>query len=225
MTSGEAVLRIGPVGGSPAVLFVPPLFEEANRTRRTIVLTMRALAAQGIASLLPDLPGQNDSLVPLVAVDLDRWRAALAAAVADHAGPTVIASVRGGALLDAVPGPIGWWRLAEVSGASLLRPMLRSRIASDRESGLDSSMDQLLAAGAAAPLELAGNRLSPAMLAQLQAAEPAIVAPLRRVTLGSGDTAIAGSPLWLRAEPGEDSAMASAMAADIANWVGQCANR
>ena len=52
------------------VLLIPPLFEEANRMRRTLVLAMRALSADmGIVpSLLPDLPGQNDSLEPTVAV-------------------------------------------------------------------------------------------------------------------------------------------------------------
>jgi hypothetical protein len=220
--SGELILRTGPADG-PRVLIVPPLFEEANRTRRTLVLAMRALAAHGLGALLPDLPGQNDSLVPTHRVDLGQWRAALAAVVAAETAPVVIASVRGGALIDAVPGPIGWWRLAPVTGAGILRPMLRSRVASDREAGVASNSEALLAAAATEPLELAGNRLSPAMIAQLQAAAPQPVSPLRERALGSGDGALAGTPLWLRAEPGEDAALAAAMAADIADWVPQCA--
>src|SRR3546814_4854209 len=63
----EQLFRLSPAGAPrTTVLFVPPLFEEANRTRRTLVLAMRALAAQGFAALLPDLPGQNESLVPLI---------------------------------------------------------------------------------------------------------------------------------------------------------------
>ena len=42
------------------------------------------------------------------------------------------------------------------------------------------------------------------------------------MALGSGDEAIAGTPLWLRAEPGEDAAMADAVAADIAAWSRTC---
>ena len=33
---------------------------------------------------------------------------------------------------------------------------------------------------------------------------------------------IAGTPLWLRAEPGEDAAMAAAIVADIAAWSQTC---
>src|SRR3546814_7955467 len=63
----EQLFRLSPAGAPrTTVLFVPPLFEEANRTRRTLVLAMRALAAQGFAALLPDLPGPNASLVPLI---------------------------------------------------------------------------------------------------------------------------------------------------------------
>src|SRR3546814_11084271 len=62
MAAPEHIFRIDPVGTSSAtILIVPPLFEEANRTRRTLVLAMRALAAEGFAALLPDLPGQNES--------------------------------------------------------------------------------------------------------------------------------------------------------------------
>lgn len=222
---GELTLRMGPATAGPSVLIVPPLFEEANRTRRTLVMAMRALAAQGIASVLPDLPGQNESLLPTEAADLALWRRTLAEVAAALAGPVIVVSVRGGTLIDAVPTAAGWWRLAETSGASLLRTMLRARVASDREAGIASSMETLLAEGSDAPLTLAGNRLSSAMIAQLQAAEPAAVTPLRTRTLGGGADAIPGTPLWLRAEPGEDAALAAAIAADIAAWTEQCATR
>ena len=95
----EHRLRIDPAGTPRAtIVIVPPLFEEANRTRRTLVLAMRALVANGFAALLPDLPGQNESLVPLVEVDLDRWQDALAEVIAGNDGPAIIASVRGGTL-------------------------------------------------------------------------------------------------------------------------------
>ena len=70
---------------------------------------------------------------------------------------------------------------------------------------------------------LAGNLLSPAMIAGLGQAEAQTVAPLRSVALGAGG--IAGTPLWLRAEPGEDAAMAAAIAADIDAWGASCGIR
>ncbi len=223
MTAAELCLRTGPEGSGTRVLFVPPLFEESNRMRRTIVLAMRALADAGIAALLPDLPGQNESQIATVHADLLQWRAALAQAVGAEPGPVMIASIRGGSLIDdGAAAAAAWWRLAPVAGASLLRAMLRTRVAGDRELGLSSSSDGLLADAAHAPLLLAGNALSPAMVAQLQAAEPAALSRLRTVVLGDGADAIAGAPLWLRAEPGEDPAMAQAVARDIMQWMQSC---
>ncbi len=219
----EHILHITPAGSPRAtILFVPPLFEEANRSRRTLVLAMRALAADGFATLLPDLPGQNESLVPLEQVDLAIWQNVLADAAATIDGPLIIASLRGGALIDHHAKAAAWWRLAPVGGASLLRTLMRARVAADREGGVTSSLDSLQAEAATAPLLLAGNKLSPAMIAQLGAAEIHPVAPFRTVTLGSGADAVAGTPLWLRAEPGEDATMAAAIAADISAWSTTC---
>lgn len=219
----EHILRIAP-GAAPraTILVVPPLFEEANRTRRTLILAMRALAARGFTALLPDLPGQNESLVPLAEVDLDRWRTALADVAATIDTPLIVASVRGGALIDHRVRADGWWRLAPVGGASLLRTLLRARVAADREAGHESSLESLQVVARREPLLLAGNRLSPAMIAQLGEAAVEPVAPLRTVALGVGADKISGTPLWLRAEPGEDAALATAIAADIADWSAAC---
>lgn len=219
----EQLFRLSPAGAPRAtVLFVPPLFEEANRTRRTLVLAMRALAAQGFAALLPDLPGQNESLVPLIEADLERWRSALAEIARDVDGPLIVASLRGGCLIDHGAAADAWWRLAPASGASLLRTLLRARVSADREAGIASSIEGLQTAAASEALLLAGNRLSPAMVAQLGAAEVQAVEPLRTVTPGGGEGQIAGTPLWLRAEPGEDAVMARAIAADLALWSRSC---
>ena len=217
----EHQLRIDPAGPPRAtIVFVPPLFEEANRSRRTLVLAMRALAAEGFAALLPDLPGQNESLVALANVDLDQWQAALAAVTPAIDGPVIVASVRGGALIDHRAKAAAWWRLAPVGGASLLRTLMRARVSADREAGIASSLESLEAAAQSAPLLLAGNTLSPAMIAGLGAAEVQLVEPLRSIPLG--ERGVAGTPLWLRAEPGEDIAMAQAIAADIAAWSKTC---
>ena len=58
------------------------------------------------------------------------------------------------------------------------------------------------------------------MIAQLGVAEVQPVQPLRSVVLGPDG--IVGTPLWLRAEPGEDAAMAEAIADDIAAWSATC---
>ncbi|WP_257548259.1 hypothetical protein [Sphingopyxis sp. DBS4] len=217
----EHQLRIAPANAPRAtVLIVPPLFDEANRLRRTLVLAMRALSMEDFAAVLPDLPGQNESLIALEDVDLERWQNALAAVAASLAGPVIIASIRGGALIDHRAEAAAWWRLAPVGGASLLRTMMRARVAADREAGIESSLDSLHETAQATPLLLAGNALSPAMVAQLGAAEAQAVGPLRSIGLGADG--IAGTPLWLRAEPGEDAAMAAAIAADIVAWSRTC---
>ncbi|MBO9694960.1 MAG: hypothetical protein J7499_02055 [Sphingopyxis sp.] len=217
----EHVLRIAPAGLPRAtILIVPPLFEEANRTRRTLVLAMRALAAERFAAVLPDLPGQNESVVPLEQVDLVCWQDALAELVSGIDGPTIIASFRGGALIDQKAKAKAWWRLAPVGGASLLRTLMRARVSADREAGVMSSLEGLQDEAKTAPLLLAGNRLSSAMIAQLGASEAQVVEPLRSAGLGADG--IAGTPLWLRAEPGEDAAMAEAIAADISVWSKTC---
>ncbi len=225
----EHSLCIDPKGAitGPVILLVPPLFDEANRLRRTLVLTMRALADRGHPALLPDLPGQNDSLVQTEAVDLPIWRDALADFATSVNQRLLVASWRGGALIDdGVGGAIGWWRMAPVNGPSLLKTLLRTRIAGERERGHQITADGLRALLADGPIELGGNRLNKAMVAALDTARPGDVTPLRVVTPGDGGDStvgITGSALWLRAEPGENTAMAQAMADDISLWAHQCA--
>ncbi len=220
----EQCLRFAGAQDAPAILMVPPLFDEANRMRRTLVQTMRSLSALGIASLLPDLPGQNDSLQPTEAATLMQWRDALAAIAAAERGAVLVASWRGGALIDdAVGGAIGWWRMAPVAGTSIVKAMIRTRIAGEREAGRMVTADSVRAEAGDGPVELAGNFLNARMLDELEGASPAEVAPLRTVAVGLGAGKLTGSALWLRAEPGEDTAMAEAMAADIHKWAMTCA--
>lgn len=213
-------------GGSdrPAIVLLPPLFDEANRMRRTLVLTMRALAQAGHNCLLPDLPGQGDSMLPTRDATLPLWREALADLAASEPGPLLVASWRGGALIDdAAAHAVGWWRMAPLAGASIVRTMMRTRIAGDKEAGRQTSVDQLRSLAALGPIELAGHSLSAEMIDALEQATPAPLSRLRSVTVGQGEGQIAGSALWLRAEPGEDAAMALAMAKDISAWSIACA--
>ena len=205
-TGEEFALVAGPEEAARRVLIVPALFEEANRTRRLLAETMRALAARCVASVLPDLPGCGESLAPLEAQSLASWRAATATAAA-HFEATHCLAVRAGALCaPALPG----WHLEPT--ATVLRPLLRARVVAERESGGNATMDELLASGRARGLELAGYRLGAQMVGDLDAAA---MAPDTHHVLTIGD--LDGSALWRRAEPGEDPAMAAALALKLAS--------
>lgn len=218
----ELCLVLGPADG-PRVLILPPLFDEANRVRHLMVETARALAAHGIASLLPDLPGCNESEAPLDCASLSLWKAALIDCAAQAGPVSHVASLRGGSLVDDALGDQPRWRLAPAKGGQLLRTMLRTRIASDREAGITSSSEALMDEALTKGIELAGNSLSPNMIRELNAASPAGGGAVRLVRFADDpldcDGRIAGAPLWLRAEPAHDPVMAEAMADDIAAWV------
>lgn len=203
----EAMLRLG-MDDAPAVIVALPLFEEANRTRASVVSVLRRLAARGIASALPDLPGTNDSLVPTHDATLTAWRAAFAAAAATLPKPVHVVAWRGGALVDAEAEVASRWHLSPVSGADTLRELRRVRAAS----------------GGAL---YAGNRLRDVMLAELEGAEflPRS-AHLRTVRLDTdrrpADHKRSGRPLWRSVEPGNDPVLETALADDIAAWIMRC---
>lgn len=218
----ELCLRFGP-DPAPRLLILPPLFDEANRVRHLMVECGRVLAELGIASLLPDLPGCNESLVPLENASISLWQAALIACAGQLGPVTHIASLRGGALLDNALGDRPRWRLAPVKGGQLLRTMLRTRIASDREAGITSSSEALMETAQSQGIALAGNSLSPCMICELDSAAPSDGDAIRSVRFADdpldADGRIAGAPLWLRAEPAHDPAMAASIAANIADWM------
>jgi hypothetical protein len=216
----EAMLRFGPATG-PVVIAAMPLFEEANRTRAFMVSILRALAARGIASMLPDLPGTGESLTETKDITLNDWTSALSAIVdmvTTERGKAHGIAIRGGALID---GPFSSrWHFAPVSGESLVRDLLRTRLAT----GQNDSDDAIELSGP--PIELAGNLLSRTLLAQLKATIPAIVPPVRTVRLDTdtqpADHQVPGSPLWRRSEPDNDPALAHRLADDIAAWIASC---
>ena len=191
------------------LLVLPALFDEANRMRRLTIEVLRRLDAAGIDGVLPDLPGCNESLVPLEACGLDDWRAAASAAV-ERFRPSHVLAVRGGGLM--VPPGLPGWLYGPVKGTTILRQMLRARVLSARESGREESLDALLATGLEEGIALAGHAFGPQMIADLQAATPPKGADLSEIE----QDLIGGSPLWLRAEPDEDRAQADALAAVLA---------
>ena len=193
----EAMMRFGPADG-PVVVAALPLFEEANRTRAFMVSLLRALAARGIASALPDLPGQGESMVPTERATLTGMRAAFAAVPGDY---TI--AIRSGALLDAGERK-GRWHLAPQSGAELVRELERVKQAGGSE-------------------DFGGNIISAALLEELEGAEAAAARVVRLESdPNPADAKYPGAPQWRRAEPDNDPALAALLADDIAAWVRTC---
>lgn len=195
-------------GRAVRVLIVPALFEEMNRTRRMLIEAQRALDALGVDSILPDLPGCNESLQAFSAQSLGSWRAAMAAA-ARHFAATHVLAVRGGALVFPVSLP--GWVLEPPKGATVLRQLLRARVLAAKEAGRAESSADLLEQGREQGLDLSGYRLSAALVAGLDAALPEDEGQrvIRQSELGTG-------ALWLRSEPSEDPAQSAALARIIA---------
>lgn len=193
--------------GSSRLLIVPALFDEGHKMRRLCVGMMRRLAGCGIDTFLPDLPGTNESTADLASCALQDWRGAIQAA-ASHFGASHVLAVRGGGLI--APPHLPGWTYGPVKGASLLRTLIRARIVSSRESGLEETGEGLLIEAQEHGIELAGYRIGAALIQQLQTA-----LPNEGLTEIEPDL-VPGSPLWLRAEPGDDAAQADALAAYLA---------
>lgn len=192
------------------LIVIPPLFFEANRSRRLIVTILHHLADRGIGGRLLDLPGTGESLVDLAAVQLADWRAAVSAAASEMPVPPLTIAFRGGALVDDAIGGAPRWRLSPVDGAAVVRALRRA-----------SSL------GGNRPPRLAGYPLGAALLADLAAATLPAGGQVRTVRLAddpaTADRHLPGTPLWHRAEPGEDAALAVLLADDIHNWTVACA--
>lgn len=204
----EWLMRLGRPH-APAILFVPPLFEEMNRTRALIAAAMRWLAKRGHGCWLIDLCGSGESERDLGEVGWEDWRhdvTAASAYIAEKARKPLIASLRGGALIDDGAEARGWWRLAPLDGAAVARDMARS--------------------GLAGGVEWAGYAPAPALREALAAARPAPVRPLRTARLatdpGAADVKVEGPALWRRSEPGHSPALADALASDLHRWSREC---
>jgi hypothetical protein len=212
----EICLSLGDAAATRTMLIVPPLFDEMNRVRRMLAETMRGLAQLNVRSLLVDIPGCNESHADISRQTIGGWRDAMAVAAA-QLGATHVASLRGGALIDG-DVDLPHFRLAPVKGSSLLKTMLRTRIAADKEAGRATTADRLMAGAKRSPIELSGYLLSHEMLQSLDKATPVVLPDAREVEPADID----GSPLWLRAEPSEDAAMSTALAAELDRWSASC---
>ncbi|MEM7779063.1 MAG: hypothetical protein AAF697_01580 [Pseudomonadota bacterium] len=207
--SSEELLLSFDQGRASRVLILSAWFDEANKMRRFTVETMRALDQAGIDSFLPDLPGCNESLVPLQGQTIASWREQARQAAAQCSATHVLA-IRAGAMIapDMLPG----CQYAAQTGAKLLRGMIRARIITQREAGYEETSDALLERGRSEGLVLAGYPLSAEMIAQLEHAEP--TGSLHHKAILPKD--LGGAGLWLRAEPDEDAEQVRALATMIA---------
>ncbi|MFC3096360.1 hypothetical protein [Alteraurantiacibacter palmitatis] len=202
----ELALTFGDPSASTRLLVLPAWFDEANKLRHFSVELMRALERAGVASVLPDLPGCNESLAPLAAHDLASWRSAALAASQAY-GCTHVLAIRAGVnLAPDLPG----WAYAPLAGKAALRALLRARVVAAKEAGRSESSEALLQTGKNEGLALGGYHLGAEMVAALARAE----LPAHGLhTLTPADFDAAG--LWLRAEPDHDGAQAEALAARI----------
>jgi hypothetical protein len=186
------------------LLVLPGWFDEANKMRRQTVEVMRRLDLAGIDSMLPDLPGCNESEMPLAEQTLEDWRAA-ADAAARHFNATNVLAIRGGALL--APSRLPGWAYAAVDGKRMVRSMLRARTIAAREAGRAERTEDLQIQGRQRGIELGGWQIGPSMFGALEQA--ALDHELTEID----QSAIGGAGLWLRAEPDEDPEQADALAA------------
>jgi len=213
--ASEWLMRIGPAEGRP-ILFVPPLLEEMNRTRALLASLMRALAGRGFGCWLPDLPGTGESERALEDCSWADWEGAVRDAVEHVRGGSgqspLVASVRGGALLDG--GGARPWRFAPAQGASLTRDLVRAAGLKPGELGGDH-------------VDAAGYRIPTSLFNALKAAELPAASGFRTVRLasdpGEADLKVEGPALWRRSEPGNAPALAEALAGDLARWSDTCA--
>lgn len=223
----EAMLRFGPADG-PVVIMLPALFEEHNRTRAFAVTICRALADRGVASVLPDLPGQGESVVATKNATLAGWRQAIRSLLEAQSGlnRVLVASIRGGAVLDNVSTASGVWRLSPIAGQKVLSDLQRADWL-----GRDvNRKDKLKSFGPdSPPTVLVGNAISFPLFAALLLDEDLSEPTVKRRTVrlesdpAPADVKFPGVPLWRRSEPGNDPALAALLADDLADWVRRCA--
>ncbi len=229
----EAMLRFGPAGG-PVVVMLPALFEEHNRTRAFAVTICRALGDRGVASALPDLPGQGESVVGTEDVTLANLRSGFGAAVEHlyHEKRRIYsASIRSGAIIDAGSLTLGHWYCSPMSGQQQIADFAKILAATGRPSEAHLLRNSYQIDDTISSFEIAGNVISVALLHDLTSdirtySMNSLGVPTRILRLDS-DLAeahrhIPGTPLWRRAEPSNDPALAALIAEDIADWIALC---
>lgn len=198
------------------ILILQPFFEEANRLRQILVSVMRELERHEIGSILADLPGTGESVVPGRDITLDQWRTAIADLVTRQgAKPALVASFRGAALIDDAASADHVWRFAPETGARLVRDLRRTQLTSAADpapAGLET---------------VAGNLVRTEFLDQLAGLSPTASPSLRVVRIESdaatADIKIKGTSVWRRSEPGDDAELRAGIVTDLVEWARVCA--
>lgn len=227
------MLSFGPAGG-PVVIMLPALFEEHNRTRAFAVTICRMLAERGVASVLPDLPGQGESVVGTEDTTLASLRSGFAAAV-EHLyrekRRVYSASIRSGAIIDADSLTLGHWYFSPMSGQQQIADFAKILAATGRSSEAHLLRNCYQIDDTVSLFEIAGNLISVALLHELTSdigryPMTSLGVPTRILRLDSDRAEahrhIPGVALWRRAEPGNDPALAALLARDIADWIALC---
>ena len=197
------------------IIILAPLFEEANKVRRTLALLLRHLAAADLHAVMPDLPGMGEHPAHLETTTLSDLQDAVAkvAAALRSSGTVIgIASFRAGCLLDDAADVAAHWRFAPESGDRLVRTLMRT------EDATQSDETHAFVSGQSVRRDLLDDL----------SAKPLSSPPLLRTVRLASDRAdadlhVPGSPLWRHAEPGEDPALARLLAEDIVTWMRSCA--
>lgn len=192
------------------LLVVPALFDEGNKLRRFTVETMRELDASGVDCFLPDLPGTNESLDWPFEQTLATWRDAMDSATR-HFAATHVLTIRSGSLAAMTSLPTAHY--APISGARVLRGMMRAHLLQKREAGLHLTMDGELATGREEGLCLVGYDCSAQLIKDLEQAVSG------NADLQIEQTGIGGPGLWLRAEPAEDRQQSEKLAKIVQEWL------
>ena len=231
----EAMLRFGPADG-PVVVVAMPLLEEWNRTRAFVAAILRLLAQRGIASVLPDLPGQGESTVATADARLGSWRDAFASAVASVArgeATTGTLSIRGGALIEQAAPISNRWRLSPSTGIEIVREFGRTASIAEKARYPEYTQHRKMGMASLVPItpgpsEVAGNLLHDDLIDEIYLDDPVEgESDLRVVRLESdsrpADRKVAGRPLWRASEPDVDPQLATILADDIAAWLFTCA--
>lgn len=173
-----------------AVLVIPAFAEEMNKSRRLVWETGVALRERGLWTLVPDLFGTGDSEGDFADARWDIWVDDVCRTVqwarANGAVKISVLAVRFGMALFAAATErmnetfdraVAWQPV--VSGADVLRPLVRMKVMSQRMAGgpavsADAMLRELLDGDQ--PLELGGYLLSPALaksISAVRSVEPA----------------------------------------------------
>lgn len=206
-----------PQGGQTrgAVLHVPALFEEMNKSRRMVALQSRALAAHGWAVLQIDLFGCGDSGGSIENATWQDWLndVELGARwlVAAAPGPLWLWGLRGGALLASQAAArcsercnLLLWQPV-MQGRQLLQQMLRLRVAHDMLGGVVGADDPRADWTHGRSVMLGGYAIGGPLAAGIEATQ--LLPP-----------AVPGRSVWIdvRSQPG--AAVAPAWQAAAARW-------